>query len=136
MTALLDEHGTPKVKVLIAVPCGDQVAAGFAQDLALLMGFTTFAKPDMELALAFLRGTYLPPARPPPPPPRPRQADRRGELSDADGPDPPDRTGWRNTRADLRARRAGRGGVLRNGRDVDGHWCVPRAHEAVVRGGL
>src|SRR3990167_2041112 len=63
MTALLDEHGTPKVKVLIAVPCGDQVAAGFAQDLALLMGFTTFAKPDMELALAFLRGTYLPRAR-------------------------------------------------------------------------
>src|SRR3990167_8425824 len=50
MTALLDEHGTPKLKVLIAVPCGDQVAAGFAQDLALLIGFTTFAKPDMELA--------------------------------------------------------------------------------------
>src|SRR3990167_5756236 len=63
MTALLDKHGAPKVKVLVAVPCGDQVAAGFAQDLALLMGFTTFAKPDMELALAFLRGTYLPRAR-------------------------------------------------------------------------
>ena len=63
MTVLLDEHGTPKVKVLVAVPCGDQVAAGFAQDLALLMGYTTFVKPDLEVRLDFLRGTYLPRAR-------------------------------------------------------------------------
>ena len=61
--ALVTETGAPIEKVLIAVPCGDQVAAGFAQDLATLYAFTTYARPDTELALYFLRGTYLPRAR-------------------------------------------------------------------------
>lgn len=63
LVGLVTEHGQPIEKVLIAVPCGDHVAAGFAQDLALLMGYTTFVRPDTELALYFLRGTYLPRAR-------------------------------------------------------------------------
>lgn len=63
LSALVDATGTPKPKVLVAVPCGDAVRAGFAQDLALLMGYTTYVKPDMEVLLYFLRGTYLPRAR-------------------------------------------------------------------------
>jgi len=60
---LLDEHGEKVYKVMIAVPCGDLVHAQFAQDLALLMGYTTLVRPQMEVHLAFLRGTYLPRAR-------------------------------------------------------------------------
>lgn len=60
---VLDATGTPHVKVLVAVPSGAHVHAGFAQDLALLMGYTTFVRPEMEVALAFVQGTYLPRAR-------------------------------------------------------------------------
>lgn len=63
MPELADATGAPIRKVLIAVPCGDQVAAGFAQDLALLMAYTTFVQPDLQLPLYFLKGTYLPRAR-------------------------------------------------------------------------
>lgn len=61
--SLVDANGVPQHKVLIAVPCGDDVKAGFAQDLALMMAYTTFVNPSMEVSLAFLRGTYLPRAR-------------------------------------------------------------------------
>lgn len=61
--SLVTEGGRKIEKVLIAVPCGDQVAAGFAQDLATLYAYTTYARPDTELSLYFLRGTYLPRAR-------------------------------------------------------------------------
>ena len=60
---LVTEAGQPIEKVLIAVPCGDMVAAGFAQDLATLYAYTTYARPDTELSLFFLKGTYLPRAR-------------------------------------------------------------------------
>lgn len=60
---LLDKHGQKIEKVLIAVPCGDSVSSGFAQDLANLVGWTQFARPDTQTALYFLRGTYLPRAR-------------------------------------------------------------------------
>lgn len=60
---LLNESGEPIYKVMIAVPCGDMVHAQFAQDLALLMGYTTFVRPQMEVSLYVLRGTYLPRAR-------------------------------------------------------------------------
>jgi hypothetical protein len=63
MTALLNEAGEVQYKVLVAVPCGDSVKAGFAQDLALMLAYTTFVRPAMEVRLAFLRGTYLPRAR-------------------------------------------------------------------------
>ena len=63
MTVLVNEAGEKQYKVMIAVPCGDQCASGFAQDLALLMGYTQFVKPEMEVGLYFLKGTYLPRAR-------------------------------------------------------------------------
>lgn len=60
---LITESGRPIEKVMIAVPCGDMVASGFAQDLATLYAYTTYARPDADLSLFFLRGTYLPRAR-------------------------------------------------------------------------
>lgn len=60
---LVDATGTPRPRVMLAVPCGDMVAAGFAQDLAALYGHTTHFRPAIELSLYFLRGTYLPRAR-------------------------------------------------------------------------
>ena len=63
MSVLVNEAGDAMPKVLVGVPCGDDVKAGFAQDLALMLSYTTFVKPKMEVSLAFLRGTYLPRAR-------------------------------------------------------------------------
>ena len=63
MSQLVTETGQAIEKVMIAVPCGDQVQAGFAQDLANLVGWTTYARPDTQVSLYFLRGTYLPRAR-------------------------------------------------------------------------
>lgn len=63
MPAILNEHARPIQKVLIAVPCGAQVAQGFALDLALMMAYTTFTQPDLALPVYFLEGTYLPRAR-------------------------------------------------------------------------
>ena len=63
MTQLLNESGEKIAKVLVCVPCGDQCASGFAQDLALMMAYTQFVKPDMSVGLYFLKGTYLPRAR-------------------------------------------------------------------------
>jgi hypothetical protein len=60
---VLNAAGTPQHSVLVAVPCGDEVKAGFAQDLALMMAYTTYVRPAMTVHLAFLRGTYLPRAR-------------------------------------------------------------------------
>ena len=60
---VLDATGEKQYRVLVAVPCGDDVKAGFAQDLALMLAYTTFVRPQMEVHLAFLRGTYLPRAR-------------------------------------------------------------------------
>lgn len=60
---LVDAAGQSVAKVLVGVPCGPQVDAGFALDLALLHGYTTFVRPDMEVGLYFLKGTYLPRAR-------------------------------------------------------------------------
>lgn len=61
--ALVNEQGETQYKVMVAVPCGEQVAEGFALDLALMMAYTTFVKPTMEVGLYFLKGTYLPRAR-------------------------------------------------------------------------
>lgn len=60
---IVNAMGQPQAKVMLAVPCGDMVAAGFAQDLATLYGHTTHFRPEMDLSLYFLRGTYLPRAR-------------------------------------------------------------------------
>lgn len=63
MTALVDASGDPLHRVMIAVPCGDEVKADFAASLALMIGYTTFVKPGLELPLFFAKGTYLPRAR-------------------------------------------------------------------------
>lgn len=60
---LVDETGAPQYRVLIAIPSGDLVQAGFALDLALLMGYTTYVRPGMEVRLYNVTGTYLPRAR-------------------------------------------------------------------------
>lgn len=63
MSVLVNEAGVAVPKVLVGVPCGDDVKAGFAQDLALMLSYTTYVRPDVEVGLAFLKGTYLPRAR-------------------------------------------------------------------------
>ena len=50
-------------KVVIATPCQDQVSAGFALDLAQLVGATALSDPTLELMVLHLRGTYLPQQR-------------------------------------------------------------------------
>lgn len=60
---LVNAQGESLPKVLIAVPCGTEVKADFARDLALLVGYTTYVRPNMELPLFFVKGTYLPRAR-------------------------------------------------------------------------
>lgn len=63
MTTLLTEAGDKRYRVMIAVPCGEDVKADFALSLALMVGYSTYVRPDMELPLYFLKGTYLPRAR-------------------------------------------------------------------------
>lgn len=60
---LVNEAGEKLYKILVAVPCGELVHARFAQDLALMLSYTTFVRPEMEVHLAFVQGTYLPRAR-------------------------------------------------------------------------
>ena len=50
-------------RVMIAVPCGTMVHTDFSASLALLVGYTTYVKPDIELPLFTVQGTYLPRAR-------------------------------------------------------------------------
>ena len=70
MKLVTDSRGTtkevafkPKYKVAICVPCGDQVAAGFAYDLSRLMSFTIAMEPEIELALIFQKSSLLPASR-------------------------------------------------------------------------
>lgn len=60
---LVNGAGEKLYKILIAVPCGETVHARFAQDLALMLSYTTYVRPAMEVHLAFVQGTYLPRAR-------------------------------------------------------------------------
>ena len=60
---LVTASGQKIEKVMVAIPSGDQWAAGFGLDLALLMAYTTFARPDTEVSIYNLKGTYLPRAR-------------------------------------------------------------------------
>lgn len=61
--ALVNAAGERQSRVMVAVPCGDDVKADFAASLALMLGYTTFVRPDLELPLFFAKGTYLPRAR-------------------------------------------------------------------------
>lgn len=60
---LVNAAGEEVPRVMVAVPCGETVHADFAASLALMIGYTTFVRPDMELPLFFAKGTYLPRAR-------------------------------------------------------------------------
>jgi hypothetical protein len=51
------------IRVMIASPCGDQVSAGYAHDLAMLVGGTAFNRPDIEVRIAMEKGTLLPAMR-------------------------------------------------------------------------
>jgi hypothetical protein len=49
--------------VVIAIPCGDQVDAGFAYDLATLTGSMAFNRRDVDLHIEMNKGTLLPSQR-------------------------------------------------------------------------
>jgi hypothetical protein len=66
--ALLDRDGNeipptvqaaPQIRVCIAIPSGDQVAAGFAFDLAQMVGATIGARPDIDIRIANIQGTII-----------------------------------------------------------------------------
>lgn len=63
MSVLVNQHGEAQYKVLVAVPCDENVRAWFALDLALMIGYTTYIRPEMTVRVSFLKGTYLPRAR-------------------------------------------------------------------------
>jgi hypothetical protein len=62
---ILDQDGQrATTRVMIGVPCGgEDVKADFAMSLALMMSYTTYVRPDIELPLFLVKGTYLPRAR-------------------------------------------------------------------------
>ncbi len=47
------------MRVMLAVPCQDQVAAGFTHDLAAAVGATVASMPDLDLGLYIEQGTVL-----------------------------------------------------------------------------
>lgn len=67
--AILDQDGKPvtpekpKIRVCVAIPSGDQVAAGFMYDLATLTGATMAARRDIDLRLSHVQGTIIHTAR-------------------------------------------------------------------------
>jgi len=63
MTVLLNESGDKQYKVMVAFPCGEMVHADFAYDLARMIGYTQFVRPEMNVLLYHVKGTYLPRAR-------------------------------------------------------------------------
>lgn len=65
MSELVQSAHQVKAKdyVFIAIPCGDQVSAGFAYDLAMLTGSMMFNRPDVDLHVEMNKGTLLPTQR-------------------------------------------------------------------------
>lgn len=60
---LLDASGAPTLTIAIATPCQDTVAAGYAYDLARLVGHVSAARPDIRLSVHQNRGTIIPQQR-------------------------------------------------------------------------
>jgi hypothetical protein len=61
---LVDADGNaPPRRILVALPCSEMVHADFAYDLAGMVGYTQFTKPEWTLLLYHVKGTYLPRAR-------------------------------------------------------------------------
>lgn len=65
MSGLIDSPQDIKAtaSVVIAVPCGDDVKAGMAHDLAVMLGQTVFNRPDIQITLRMDKGTLLPSQR-------------------------------------------------------------------------
>jgi len=65
MTPITASGGpTPPVsRVALCIPSGDQVAAGFAVDLAKLVRHTSMQAPDVETVLVNVKGSILPEMR-------------------------------------------------------------------------
>ena len=61
MSALVNDRGEKQLKVAIVTPCQDTVAAGYALDLAKLVGRSQL--PNIQLALFHVRGTIIPEQR-------------------------------------------------------------------------
>lgn len=53
----------PRKRVLVAVPCGDMVHAGFAYDLSRMLAYSVAMDDDLLVAPAMIRGTVLPSQR-------------------------------------------------------------------------
>lgn len=51
------------MRIAICTPCQDQVSAGYAMDLAKLVGYTTRQRADIDLVLFHVRGSILPQSR-------------------------------------------------------------------------
>lgn len=51
------------MRIAICTPCQDQVSAGYAMDLAKLVGFTMRQRPDIDPVLFQVRGSLLPSQR-------------------------------------------------------------------------
>jgi hypothetical protein len=69
--SLVDQHGhaiepaeapaqaVPPIRVCVAIPSGDHVAAGFAFDLANMVGATIATRKDVDLRLSNIQGTII-----------------------------------------------------------------------------
>lgn len=59
---ILDQDGAvtrPPIRVCVAIPSGDDVKAGFAYDLAQMVGATVAARPDIDIRLSNVQGTII-----------------------------------------------------------------------------
>lgn len=62
---ILDQDGkpvepeAPSIRVCVAIPSGDHVAAGFAYDLAQMVGATIGARRDIDIRIAHIQGTVI-----------------------------------------------------------------------------
>lgn len=70
--SILDQDGNPvapatpekpKIRVCVAIPSGDHVAAGFMYDIASLTGATMASRRDIDLRLSHVQGTLVHTAR-------------------------------------------------------------------------
>lgn len=60
---VLRADGSRSLKVAIATPCQDAVSAGYALDLARLVGKVTLDRPDVDYTILQSRGTIIPQQR-------------------------------------------------------------------------
>lgn len=60
---VVDVNGREVIRLAILTPCQDTVTAGYAYDLARLVGHITSARPDIQLSYHQNRGTIIPQQR-------------------------------------------------------------------------